>query len=142
MVLLADVGGITGVVSTLQTLSVPEGVISDIVKVLEGESTSLEQGLVEPVAAGWFGGGGSGSVLATHTGKAHATVSNAILEAVASLQTTGAAMQQFDHDVTATDESNHAATTALISRTERAVGLLDDDRRTPAAPVLPEGERD
>lgn len=139
MVMLADVGGITGVVSTLQTFSVPEGVIAGIVKVLDGESSSLKKGLIEPVAPGWFGQGGSGTALGAHTGKAHAKVSNAILEAVASLQTTGAAMQEFDQDVTETDENNHAATTALIARTEQAVGLLDDDRNTPATP---QGGRD
>jgi hypothetical protein len=142
MVLLADVGGITGVVSTLQTLSVPEGVIADIVKVLEGESTTLEKGLVDPVVPAWFGQGGSGSELGHHTQKAHTKVSNAILEAVASLQMTGSAMMEFDKDVTRTDEDNHAATMALVARTQQAVDVLDDDQNTPATPVTTEDGRD
>jgi len=91
--------------------------------------------VIEPVVPAWFGQGGTRSQLATHTDKAHATVKNAILEAVASLQATGAAMQKFDKEVVDADENNHAATTALIARTQQAVDLLDDDQTTPAAPV-------
>jgi hypothetical protein len=135
VIMLSDVGGISGVVGTLTTLAVPEGVIADIVGVLEGESTNLKKGVIEPVVPAWFGQGGTRSQLATHTDKAHATVKNAILEAVASLQATGAAMQKFDKEVVDADENNHAATTALIARTQQAVDLLDDDQTTPAAPV-------
>jgi hypothetical protein len=135
VIMLSDVGGITGVVSTLKTLAVSEGVIGQIVKILQGESSNLEDGVVQPVKPSWFGGGGSGTTLGTHTDKAHAKVSNAILEAVASLQATGTAMKAFDSDVTVTDENNAAATTALIARTQQAVDMLDDDRTTPVPPV-------
>jgi hypothetical protein len=135
MVLLADVGGTMGVVKTLNAVSVPPDVIEEIVKILQQESTSLEGGSFNEVPATWFGGRFSGQNLGNHTKLAHQHLSNSVLEAVASLQSTGEAIEQFDKELESADADAHAATTALLSRTQQAVDQLDDNRHTP--PALP-----
>jgi hypothetical protein len=135
MVLLADVGGTMGVVKTLNAISVPPDVIDEIIKILHLESTSLEGGSFNEVPATWFGGRYSGENLGNHTRLAHTHLSNSVLEAVASLQSTGDAIEQFDRELENADADSHAATTALLNRTQQAVDTLDDNSYTP--PVTP-----
>lgn len=131
MVLLADVGGVSGVVGTLTSISVPPDVINDIVSILTSESSSLADGMFAPVNEAWFGARPSGTDLAMHTHKAHEKMTNSVLEAVASLQQTGDAMKQWDNEVKEVDSDSSAATTTLLHRTQLAVDGMDDDRSTP-----------
>ncbi len=131
MVLLADVGGVGGVVGTLSSIAVPPDVINDIVTILTSESSSLADGMFAPVNEAWFGARPSGTNLAAHTHKAHEKMTNSILEAVASLQQTGDAMKQWDREITAVDADSGAATATLLHRTQLAVDGMDDDRNTP-----------
>lgn len=136
MVLLADVGGMTGVAKTLTSVSVPPDVIEEIVKILQQESTSLEGGSFNDVPSAWFGGRSSGQDLGNHTKLAHRHLSNSVLEAVASLQSTGDAIEKFDKELGNADADSHAATAALLNRTQQAVDQLDDNRYTsPTAPA-------
>ncbi len=131
MVLLADVGGVGGVVSTLTSIAVPPDVINDIVSILTSESSTLANGMIPPVNEAWFGDRPSGTNLATHTHKAHEKMANSVLEAVASLQETGDAMKQWDKEISDVDVDSSVATTTLLNRTQRALDHMDDDRSTP-----------
>ena len=133
MVLLADVGGLMGVRDTLNAISVPPDVIEDIIKILQQESDTLEGGKFNPVPASWFGNRFSGQNLGTHTDKAHAKLSNSVLEAVASLQGTGQAIEKFDRELEDADVNSKAATQALLVNTQQAVDQLDDNVNTPPA---------
>lgn len=130
---LADVGGLMGVRDTLNAVAVPPDVIEDIIKILQVESDELAGGSFNPVPATWFGNRFSGENLGTHTEKAHARLSNSVLEAVASLQGTGQAIEKFDRELEDADGSSHAVTAALIKDTQLAVDQLDDNRNTPPA---------
>lgn len=132
-IMLADVGGSAGVSKALGKVSVPKDVIAGIIRILEQESTSLEGGSFNSVPSDWFGGRFSGQNLGSHTDMAHRRLSNSILEAVASLQATGDAIETFDKELADVDASSESATTALLSRTQQAVDQLDDDRNTPPA---------
>ncbi|MCW2832912.1 MAG: hypothetical protein JWN68_865 [Nocardioides sp.] len=138
MVLLSDVGGLTGVRNTLSSILVPAGVIEKIVKILQEESDSLSERSFPPVPAAAFGTRFSGENLGTHTDKAHARLNNAVLEAVASLQITTEAMDKFDRELEESDANSHAASTALLRSTERARDNMDDNRNTPP-PQQPNG---
>jgi hypothetical protein len=133
MGLLADVGGLLGVRNTLNQLAVPQEVIDKIIKILQQESDTLEGGKFNPVPATWFGSRASGANLGQHTEKAHARLSNAVLEAVAGLQSTEMAIVQFDKELEDADVNSHAATQALLVRTQQAVDQLDDNFTTPPA---------
>ena len=133
MVLIADVGGMSGIANTLQSVSVPPDVIEEIIKILQQESTSLEAGSFNEVPATWFGARFSGQNLGNHTKLAHSYLSNSVLEAVASLQSTGDAIEQFDKELESADADSQAATAALLNRTQQAVDQLDDNRLTPPA---------
>lgn len=133
MVLLADVGGITGVVSTLSSFKVPPNVIEEIVGVLEASSGELNPDGFRGVQGTWYGGGHSAQTLALNTDKAHQTLANAVVEAVAGLQRTGVAIEQFDKEVSQADSDSEQAAQALLHRTQLAVDQMDGDRRTPPA---------
>ena len=136
MVILADVGGITGFTKTLQSILVPDSVIAEIVKILDRESGYLPDGnLITPVGQQAFGTGGTGQNLSHHTEKAHAKMTNAVLEAVAALQATGEAMEKFEAELKGIDEDSAVVTRTLLARTQQAVDGLDDDQDTP--PVSP-----
>lgn len=137
MVLLSDVGGVSGVTQTLKSVAVPPDVINTIVEILQENSDYLEGGRGHFNKPGdeVFGGTYAAHSLGTHTGKAHQHLSNSVLEAVSSLQATGTAMQQFDKEMSAADADSEAAARALLIRTQAAVDGLDDDRNTP--PVKP-----
>lgn len=131
MGLLAEVGGLMGVRNTLSSISVPPDVIDQIIKILQQESDTLEGGKVNPVPATWFGSRSSGENLGHHTEKAHARLSNSVLEAVAGLQGTGKAIEKFDRELEDADVNSHAATQSLLVRTQQAVDQLDDNAKTP-----------
>ena len=137
MVMLADVGGMSGVIAALNSVKVPPDVINNIVSILEYNSRDLDpgRGKFREVDASWFGGTYSAQNLGVHTAKAHGQLSNSILEAVASLQATGVAMEQFDKEMSTADANSDDATRVLLSRTQEAVDSLDDNRYTP--PVTP-----
>lgn len=137
MVLLADVGGLGGVRNTLNAVKVPPDVINNIVQILESTSGDLDLGHenFRAVNGAWFGGAASAQDLGFHTSKAHLHLSNSVLEAVASLQATGQAMETFDHEMSSADADAEAASRVLLTRTSAAVDSLDDDRYTP--PVAP-----
>lgn len=132
---LADVGGMTGFVNTLKSIRVPPDVIDDLVKILHEQSTSLEDGSFQDIPPAWFGDRFSAVNLGDHTNLAHAHLANSVLEAVASVQATGEAIELFDKELGSADGNSHAATTALLHRTQHAVNQLDDNRFTP--PELP-----
>lgn len=133
MGLLADVGGLLGVRNTLNSLAVPQEVIDKIIKILQQESDTLEGGQFNPVPATWSGNRSSAEDLGHHTERAHARLSNAVLEAVAGLQGTEQAIVKFDRELEDADVSSHAATQALLHRTQHAVDQLDDNFNTPPA---------
>jgi hypothetical protein len=133
MVLLADVGGLTGVRNTLNSILVPPQVIEEIMAILQQESDHLTGGTFPPVPPAAFGDRFSGRNLGTHTSKAHACLNNSVLEAVASLQGTYEAIEQFDRDLENVDVSSQDATTALLRNTQRAVDQLDSNPHTPPA---------
>ncbi len=68
---------------------------------------------------------------ASHTEKAHLALENAVVEAVAGLQETGGAIEQFDRELSAADADSEAAAQALLHRTQLAVDQMDGDRHTP-----------
>jgi hypothetical protein len=140
MIMLSDVGGLSGVRSALNSVKVPPDVINNIVSVLEETSRDLDlgHGHFRKPDTQVFGGTYSAEYLGAHTAKAHRKLSNSVLEAVASLQATGQAMVDFDKEISATDANSQDATQALLSRTQAAVDSLDDNRHTP--PVTPSGE--
>jgi hypothetical protein len=133
MVLLSDVGGISGVRSTLTSVKVPPDVIEQIVKFLQTTAGDFDpEGFTRPQDA-WFGGGGSAATLGVHTGKAHAKIKNALLEAVLGIQDTSSAIETFDKELSAADADSEAAAQALLARTQLAVDQMDGDRNTPPA---------
>ena len=133
MVLLADVGGISGVRSTLTSVRVPPDVIEQIVKFLKGTAGDIDLQGFTPVKGGWFGGSGSAAALGTHTEKAHAKIRNALLEGIVSIQDTTEAITIFDQEFSAADANSEAAAQALLARTQAAVDQMDGDRSTPPA---------
>lgn len=137
MIMLSDVGGLSGVRDTLKAVAVPPDVINNIVSILEANSRNLRGGHGHfPRPDGQvFGSTYGAQNLGAHTAKAHQHLSNSVLEAVASLQATGSAMQQFDKEISAADADSEAAAQALLVRTQAAVDSLDDNRYTP--PVTP-----
>jgi hypothetical protein len=133
MVLLADVGGISGVRSTLSSVKVPPDVINGIVAILETSPDDLAPNQLRPVKDAWFGSAWSGQYLGTHTTKAHLKLQNSLIEAVAGISATMQAMQDFDKEITGKDADSEAAAMALLHRTELAVDQMDGDRHTPPA---------
>ena len=131
MVLLADVGGISGVRSTLSSVKVPPNVIEEIVKILEETSGTLSPEGLRPVNGSWYGDRSSARMLATHTDKAHQAMANSVLEAVSGIQDTGVAMEQFDAEISQADADSEQAAQALLHRTQLAVDQMDGDRNTP-----------
>ena len=129
--MLSDVGGISGVRSTLTSVRVPPDVIEEIVAVLEENSGDLNPDGFRGVPGAWYGGSASAQVLASHTEKAHLALENAVVEAVAGMQETGGAIQQFDREISAADADAAAAAQALLHRTQLAVDQMDGDRHTP-----------
>lgn len=131
MVLLADVGGSTGVRTALNSVKVPPDVIEQIVRFLESTAGDFDpEGFARPQDA-WFGNGNSALTLGLHTGKAHAKIENALLEAVLGIQDTTSAMVTFDKEISAADADSEAAAQALLHRTQLAVDQMDGDRNTP-----------
>lgn len=137
MVLLADVGGLSGVSTTLASVKVPPDVIKQIVKILADNSGTLDLGRerFQKPNGTWFGGTDGAHALGVHAGKAHAHLTNSILEAVAGLQAASTAIETFDKEFTAADADFDEASRQLLIRTKAAVNSLDDDRYTP--PVTP-----
>lgn len=133
MIMLSDVGGMGGVISALNAVQVPPDVINNIVSILESNSSNLEggHGQFSEVKGTWFGGTYGAHNLGTHTAKAHQRLSNSVIEAVASLQATGKAMETFDKEMSSADANSHDAAQVLLSRTQAAVDSLDDNRYTP-----------
>jgi hypothetical protein len=131
MVLLADVGGISGVRSTLSSVKVPPDVINSIVAILETSPDDLAPDQLRPVKDAWFGTAWSGQYLGTHTAKAHQKLQNSLIEAVSGISATMMAMQQFDKEIHGKDEDSEAAALALLHRTQLAVDQMDGDRHTP-----------
>jgi hypothetical protein len=131
MVLLADVGGVSGVRSTLSSVRVSPDVIEQIVKFLEGAAGGFDPHAFTPVRSDWFGGSGSAATLGLHTGKAHAKISNALLEAILGIQETTTAIETFEKEISAADADSEAAAQALLHRTQLAVDQMDGDRTTP-----------
>lgn len=140
MIMLSDVGGVSGVRDALNAVKVPPDVINNIVSILESNSENLDlgRGQFRKPDASVFGGTYGAQNLGTHTAKAHQKLSNSVLEAVASLQATGQAMVQFDKEMSAVDANSEEATRVLLNRTQAAVDSLDDNRHTP--PVTPVDE--
>lgn len=144
MVLLADVGGLSGVSTTLASVKVPPDVIKQIVKILADNSGTLDVGhdqFRKPHGT-WFGGTDGAHTLGVHAGKAHAHLSNSVLEAVASLQTASSAMETFDKELNTADANSDEAARQLLIRTRAAVDSLDDDRYTPPAQANDESGSD
>jgi hypothetical protein len=133
MVLLADVGGISGVRDTLTSVKVPPDVIEQIVKFLKTTAGDFDLEEFTTVKGDWFGGSGSAATLGIHTDKAHAKISNAILEAILGIQDATDAITIFDKELSATDADSEAAAQALLARTQAAVDQMDGDRNTPPA---------
>lgn len=133
MVLLSDVGGITGVRTTLSSVRVPPSVIEEIVKILEETSGTLRPDGLRPVNGAWYGDRSSARMLGTHTDKAHLALSNSVIEAVSGIQETGMAMEQFDAEISQADADSEQAAQALLHRTQLAVDQMDRDRHTPPA---------
>jgi hypothetical protein len=131
MVLLADVGGSVGVRSALTSVKVPPDVIDQIVKFLETTSGGFDPDGFTPVVGTWFGGSGSAATLGLHTEKAHAKITNALLEAIMGIQDTTSAIETFDKEISAADADSEAAAQALLHRTQLAVDQMDGDRNTP-----------
>lgn len=131
MVLLADVGGSSGVRTALNSVKVPPDVIEQIVKFLESTSGGFDPDAFTPVKGDWFGGSGSAAVLGVHTDKAHAKISNALLEAILGIQDTTTAIETFDKEISAADANSEQAAQALLHRTQLAVDQMDGDRNTP-----------
>ncbi|WP_159081372.1 hypothetical protein [Nocardioides sediminis] len=129
--MLSDVGGVSGVRSTLSSVKVPPDVIEQIVKFLETTSGEFDPDGFTPVAGTWFGGSGSAATLGLHTGKAHAKINNALLEAVMGIQDTTSAIETFDREISRADADSEAAAQALLHRTQLAVDQMDGDRNTP-----------
>lgn len=140
MIMLSDVGGSIGVINALNAVKVPPDVINDIVSILESNSENLDvgRGQFRKPDGQVFGGTFGAHNLGTHTAKAHAKLSNSVLEAVASLQATGEAMVTFDKEMSSADADSDEAARVLLSRTQEAVDSLDDNRYTP--PVKPVDE--
>lgn len=138
---LSDVGGISGVRSTLTSVKVPPDVIEEIVAILEENSGDLNPDGFRSVKGTWYGGSASAQVLGSHTEKAHLALENAVVEAVAGLQETGGAIKQFDRELSAADADSEAAAQALLHRTQLAVDQMDGDRHTPPSqqPTDPSG---
>jgi hypothetical protein len=131
MVLLADVGGISGVRTTLSSVKVPPDVINDIVAILETSPDDLAPTQLRPVKDAWFGSAWSAQHLGTHTTKAHLALQDTLIKAVDGIARTLSAMEQFDKEIHEKDADSEAAALALLHRTELAVDRMDDDRRTP-----------
>lgn len=129
--LLSDVGGISGVRSTLTSVKVAPDVIDEIVAILEENSGQLDPAQFSTVPSAWYGGSQSARVLGANTDKAHLALQNAVVEAVAGLQDTGVAIEQFDKEISAADADSEAAAQALLHRTQLAVDRMDGDRHTP-----------
>jgi hypothetical protein len=130
MVLLADVGGISGVRTTLNSVKVPPDVINDIVAILETSPDDLAPNQLRPVKDAWFGSAWSGQYLGIHATKAHLALQDTLIKAVQGISETMQAMQDFDTTIKAKDSDAEAATLALLHRTELAVDRMDGDRRT------------
>lgn len=135
MVLLADVGGISGVRSALNSVKVPPNVIEEIVGILEEKSGELNPDGFRGVKGTWYGGSHSAQTLAVNTDKAHQTLANAVVEAVAGLQETGGAIEKFDREISQADADSEQAAQALLHRTQLAVDQMDGDRHTPPTKV-------
>lgn len=131
MVMLSDVGGVGGVRTTLNSVKVPPDVIEQIVKFLQTTAGEFDpEGFAKP-QDGWFGGGSSAATLGLHSGKAHAKIKNALLEAIMGIQDTSTAIETFDKEISAADADSEAAAQALLARTQLAVDQMDGDRNTP-----------
>lgn len=134
-VMLSDVGGISGVRTTLNAVSVPPDVIEEIVAIIQSTSGALDPDAFHPVTGTWFGDSSSAQTLGVHTDKAHQKMSNSVLEAVAGLQATSDAMTQFDKEISQADADSEASARALIHRTQVAIDSMDGDRNTPPTPA-------
>lgn len=137
MLMLSDVGGLSGVRDALNAVKVPPDVINNIVSILESNSAYLDlsHGQFQKPDEAVFGGTYGAHNLGAHTAKAHRKLSNSVLEAVAGLQATGQAMVQFDKEMSAADADSDEAARVLLNRTQAAVDSLDDNRHT--SPVTP-----
>jgi hypothetical protein len=133
MVLLADVGGISGVRSTLSSVKVPPDVINDIVAILETSPDDLAPKQLQPVKDAWFGASSSARYLGMHTTKAHLALQDTLIRAVDGIARTMDGMRTFQTEMSRTDADSEAAAMALLHRTELAVDQMDGDRRTPPA---------
>lgn len=135
MVLLADIGGITGAINQLSTLKLPPDVIKDIVAILESSPDELAPKEFQPVNNAWFGSAWSSQNLGIHTDKAHQKLQNSLIEAVAAISSTSGAMQQFDDDIHEKDADAAAVSQALVARTGDGLNQMDGDRSTAPVPI-------
>lgn len=136
MRLLADVGGIAGVTATLNAISLPKDVIEEIGKILQQQSDRIEAKPFNEVNSTWFGDRFSAANLGDHIDLAHSYLANSILEAVASLQKAGEAVERFDREMEDADGNAHAAATRLLYQTQNAVNAMDFDSDTAPARSL------
>ena len=129
MVLLADVGGISGVRSTLSSVKVPPDVINGIVAILETSPDDWRPTSCGPSrtpGSGRRGAVGTSARTPPRPTEARRTRSSRRWPASGH----EAAMQDFDKEITGKDEDYEAAAMALLHRTELAVGQMDGDRHT------------
>lgn len=131
--LLADVGGVGGVVSTLKEFKVSESAIASIEAFLTSQEETLSQNKDSQDDGGqdMFGVGWSGVNLGTHQGKADAFLTNTIVETAAALNILIEAMRDFSQDVGRTVADDVDRTRVLFNQLSQARDLKDDDQNTP-----------
>lgn len=132
--LLADVGGVGGIVSTLKEFKVSESAISSIETFLTTQEATLAQnkGTLDEADQAMFGVGWSGVYLGTHQAKADAFLTNTIVETAAALNVLIEAMRDFGQDVGRTVADDEDRTRRLLNQLSQADDLKDDDQNTPA----------
>lgn len=133
-VLLADVGGVGGIVSTLKEFKVSESAISSIEAFLTSQEETLSQNKdgQDDGDQDMFGVGWSGVYLGTHHGKADAFLTNTIVETVAALNVLIEAMRDFSKDVDLAAADDEARTQRLLNQLSQAGAVKDEDQDTPA----------
>lgn len=133
MVQLAQVGGAAGVYDTLVgVMKIEKSIARLVTSLLIREADQLAEGQFQKrdINDAWFGRSWSGSIVGHHSGLAHRELTNSILEAVAAMQHIEKAINQFEKQVTDTDEASNAEFRALLRKTEAAVDSMDGDMGT------------
>lgn len=133
-VFLSDVGGVGGIVSTLQEFKVSEAAIASIKMFLEAQEEALAENKNKQDAGdeSMFGVSWSGVYLGTHQAKADAFLTNTIVETAAALNLMMTAMTDFAQDVRLTVAEEEARDRLLLGQLSQASDLKDDDQNTPA----------